>query len=234
LRPEAAIVIAGSRQGLGRALVECYVGRGHRVFGLSRGPSDFAHERYRHICADVTQEDMVRQAFAEIADSGAAIDALIYSAGLKINSYAMLTPAHQAAAMLQTNLLGAFLVTRHVVRLMKRNRFGRVVYLSSVLVPLGSPGTVMYSASKAGLEQMAFALSREFPGDNLTFNALGITIYPTGMISAVSEKILAETRAALAKPETLTLEEIVAAIDFFASDAARQITGQTLYFGGVR
>jgi 3-oxoacyl-[acyl-carrier protein] reductase len=61
LRPEAAIVIAGSRQGLGRALAEYYVGRGHRVFGLSRGPSDFVHERYRHICADVTQKDMVRQ-----------------------------------------------------------------------------------------------------------------------------------------------------------------------------
>jgi len=234
LRPGCTILIAGSRQGLGRALAEHYVGRGHYVFGLSRRESDLVHPRYQHVCADVTQEDSVQEAFAKIQASAASLEVLIFSAGLKTSNYALLTTKSQAADMLHTNLLGPFLVTRHAVRQMKRNRFGRLIYLSSIAVPLGTVGSVMYGASKAGLEQMAFALSREFPRDNITFNALGISIYPSAMVEELGEKALAETRAALVKAEMLQLDEVTGAIDFFASDAARQITGQTLYFGGVR
>jgi 3-oxoacyl-[acyl-carrier protein] reductase len=219
---------------LGRALAEHYAERGHSVFGLSRRDSDLVHPRYQHIRADVTQEDSVQEAFAKIQVSASSLDVLIFCAGLKTSNYALLTTYSQAVDMLHTNLLGPFLVTRHAVRQMKRNRFGRLIYLSSIAVPLGSAGSVMYGASKAGLEQMAFALSREFARDNITFNALGISTYPSAMVEELGEKALAETRAALVKPEMLQLDEVAGAIDFFASDAARQITGQTLYFGGVR
>ncbi len=185
-------MIAGSRQGLGRALAEHYAVRGHSVFGLSRGDSDLVHPRYQHIRTDVTQEDSVQEAFAQIQTSASSLDVLIFCAGLKTSNYALLTTVSQAADMLHTNLLGPFVVTRHAVRLMKRNRFGRLIYLSSIAVPLGSVGSVL------------------------------------------GEKALAETRAMLVKPEMLQLDEVAGAIDFFASDAARQITGQTLYFGGVR
>lgn len=136
--------------------------------------------------------------------------------------------------MLRTSLLGAFITTRSAVRVMKRHGFGRVIYLSSILVPLGRAGSVIYGAGKAGLEQMAFSLSREFAEDNITFNALGISIYRSRMTQAMSEAVLDSTRSALVKQRDMELDELVGAIDFFASDAARQITGQTLYFGGSR
>jgi 3-oxoacyl-[acyl-carrier protein] reductase len=227
-------MIAGSRQGLGRALAEHYTDHGNTVFGLSRHESDLIRENYHHICTDVTEEAMVQQACIRISDTGRPLDILIYSVGLKITAYALLTGPGQAADMLRTNLLGAFLVSRHALRLMKRNGFGRVIYISSIAVPLGSAGSVIYGASKAGLEQMAFTLSREFPRDDITFNNLGISIYPSEMVQALSDKALNETRAALVKPDDLELGEVVGAVDFFASDAARQVTGQTIYFGGVR
>jgi 3-oxoacyl-[acyl-carrier protein] reductase len=234
LRPGCTVLIAGSRQGLGRALAEHYARHGHTVFGLSRGDSDFIHEHYHHILTDVTEETLVQRAFESISAFGGSLDVVIYSAGMKSNNYALLTTPTQAEDMIRTNLLGAFLVTRHAIKLMKRHRFGRFIYLSSIAVPLGSPGSVVYGASKAGLEQMAFALSREFPQDNITFNTLGISIFPSPMVEALSEKVLDDTRVALVKRETLELGEVVGAVDFFASDAARQITGQTIYFGGVR
>jgi beta-ketoacyl ACP reductase len=117
---------------------------------------------------------------------------------------------------------------------MKRHGFGRVIYLSSVVVPLGEAGSVIYGAGKAGLEQMAFSLSREFAKDNITFNVLGLSIYRSRMTQAMSEAVLDSTRSALIKQTDMELDELVGAIDFFASDAARQITGQTLYFGGAR
>ena len=234
MKAGGTILIAGSSHGLGKDLARYYAERGHLVFGLGRSQSDFVHDRYHHLRTDVTDADAVQQAFATISSATPSLDVLIYSAGVKTRSYAVMTRARDAADMLRTDLLGAFLVTRHAVRLMKRGGFGRVVYISSVMVALGHPGTVIYGAGKAGLQQMAFALSHEFPHDNITFNALGLSLYPTPMTAAIDAEVLNKTRSGLLKQADLTVEEVAAAVDFFASDAARQVTGQTLYFGGVR
>jgi 3-oxoacyl-[acyl-carrier protein] reductase len=226
-------LIAGSRQGVGRALAEHYANDGHQVFGLSRGESDFVHERYRHIRADVTEEDTLKSAFAEIADAG-PLEVLIYSAAVNSPGLALLVRGSQVEDMLRTNLLGAFLVSRHALRLMKRSGFGRLIYFSSIAVPLGSAGTVMYGATKAGVQQLAFSLSRECSRENITFNTVGISTFASPMLDSVNRKALDEARSLLVKPDVVQLDELVAAVNFFASDEARQITGQSIYFGGVR
>jgi len=213
-------------------LAHHYAEDGHFVAGFSRGESDLVHERYRHFHADVTDAGQVQQVFSRLV--GTPPNVLIYCAGSKSNSFALLMSVKDAEEMLRTSILGAFITTRSAVRVMKRHGFGRVIYLSSVVVPLGQAGSVIYGAGKAGLEQMAFSLSREFAKDNITFNALGLSIYRSGMTQAMSEAVLENTRSALVKQTDMELDELVGAIDFFASDAARQITGQTLYFGGAR
>lgn len=233
MRPGCTILISGSRQGVGRALAEHYAKAGHTVFGLSRGESDLVHERYCHIRADVTKEDTLKAAFSQIADAG-PLHVLIYSSAVASPGYALLIRTSQAEDMLRTNLLGAFLVSRHALRLMKRTGFGRLIYFSSIAVPLGSAGSVIYGASKAGLEQLAFSLSHEFARDNITFNTVGISTYTSSMLDLLSEQALKEARALLVKPDAVQVDELVGAVNFFASDAARQITGQSIYFGGVR
>ena len=232
MKTDRNILIAGSSRGIGRELAHHYAEDGHFVAGFSRGESDLVHERYRHFHADVTDAGQVQQVFSRLV--GTPPNVLIYCAGSKSNSFALLMSVKDAEEMLRTSILGAFITTRSAVRVMKRHGFGRVIYLSSVVVPLGQAGSVIYGAGKAGLEQMAFSLSREFAKDNITFNALGLSIYPSRMTQAMSEAILDNTRSALVKQTDLELDELVGAIDFFASDAARQITGQTLYFGGAR
>lgn len=217
---------------MGRALAEHYANAGHTVFGLSRGESNFVHQRYHHIPADVTKEETLKLAFAKI-DTG-SLEVVIYSSAVNSPGLALLVRNRQIEDMLRTNLLGAFLVSRHALRLMKRSGFGRLIYFSSVAVPLGSAGTAMYGASKAGVEQLAFSLSREFSRDNITFNTVGISAFASPMLDAVGQKALKEVQAQLVKPDLVQLDELVAAVNFFASDAARQITGQSIYFGGVR
>jgi len=233
VRTGCTILIAGSRQGVGRGLAEHYANAGHTVFGLSRGESDFIHQRYRHIRADVTEEDTLKSAFAEISDAG-SLEVVIYSAAVNSPGLALLVRGSQIEDMLRTNLLGAFLVSRHALRLMKRSGFGRLIYFSSIAVPLGSAGTAMYGATKAGVEQLTFSLSREFSRENITFNTVGISIFASPMLDSVTKKALDEARALLVKPDLVQLDELVAAVNFFASDAARQITGQSIYFGGLR
>lgn len=229
-----ALAITGSRRGLGRALCEHYLQAGHPVFGVSRQASDLAHPGYRHFCADVADDKALRAAFAAIGAAG-ELHTLINAAGAKTSSHSLLTGVAQAEEMIRTNLLGAFLATRHALQIMKRRRFGRVISLSSIAVPLGSRGSVVYGATKAGLEQMAYAFSREFARDDITFNTIGISVYPDSlMVQALDPAAMQETRAALIKPDDLTIGEIAAAVDFFASPAARNITNQTVYFGGLR
>ena len=233
MKPGCTILIVGSRQGVGRALSEYYAGNGHSVFGISRNASDFSHERYRHLCCDVTKEESLASAFEQIAQSG-SLEVLIYSAAQYFPAHSLLLRGSQADDMLRTNLLGAFLVSRHALRVMKRGGFGRLIYFSSIAVSLGSAGSAVYGATKAGVEQLAFSMSREFAGDDITFNTIGISTFASPMLNSISEKALKEAKAQLVKPAAVELPELVGAIDFFASDAARQITGQTLYFGGVR
>jgi 3-oxoacyl-[acyl-carrier protein] reductase len=218
---------------VGRALAQHYAEAGHTVFGLSRGESDLVHERYHHISADVTKEDSLQKGFAQIADAG-SLEVLIYSSAVAAPGYALLIRQSQAEDMLRTNLFGAFLVSRHALRLMKRGGFGRLIYFSSIAVPLGSAGSAVYGASKAGVEQLAFSMSHEFARDNITFNTVGISTYESSMLQLLGDKALNEARANLLKPAALQLDEIAGAVNFFASDAARQITGQSIYFGGVR
>jgi len=77
-------------------------------------------------------------------------------------------------------------------------------------------------------------MSRDFAADNITFNTIGISTFASPMLDRLSEKTLSEAKASLVKPAAVELEELVAAVDFFAADTARQITGQSIYFGGVR
>ena len=233
MKPGATILIAGSRQGVGRALAEHYSRAGHTVFGLSRNPSELVHDQYRHICADVTKDESLKPAFEQVAQLG-SLDVLIYSAAVYTPAHSLLLSSSKAEEMLRTNLLGAFLVSRHALRLMKRGGFGRLIYFSSIAVPLGSAGSAVYGATKAGVEQLAFSMSRDFAADNITFNTIGISTFASPMLDRLSERALSEAKASLVKPAAVQLEELIAAVDFFASDTARQITGQSIYFGGVR
>ena len=102
-------------------------------------------------------------------------------------------------------------------------------------VPLGSPGAAIYGAGKAGLEQLMYTLAHELRSEDITFNTIGISsVAETGMVAALSEDALRQTAQALPKPAPLETAELALAVDFFASKQASKITGQVLYFGGIR
>ncbi len=235
MAPGQTILVTGSSRGVGRLLVEHYVGEGHVVFGCSRSESEYSHERYHHIVADVGRETDVLALFAEIARSGGRLDLLLNNAGLSLDRYALLTTGSDAESILRANILGPFLVARQAIKSMKRQRFGRIINFSSINVPLGSIGSSIYSASKAALEHLGYTLSREVAADGITINTIGLSLVAgSGMVAALTPEALAEKQQGLLKPELLDVAEIIHAIDFFASKNAGNITNQIIYFGGVR
>lgn len=229
------IVITGASRGIGRALAQWYLDSGCHVFGISRGAPTVESERYRHLIADVTDEAAVRTAIAQVGGSLKRIDLLINGAAVKHDAMSMFASADDARSMLSTNVLGSFLVTREALRLMKKRRFGRIVNISSVAVPLGSLGTSLYAATKAAVQQIVHSMVREVGNEDITINTIGVSWFEgSGMAETIKESAMAELKATLPKPSALSTGELIHAIEFFASPLARSITDQVVYFGGVR
>jgi 3-oxoacyl-[acyl-carrier protein] reductase len=171
--------------------------------------------------------------FAEIASTRGGVDLLINNAGSASSQVALLMSSATFASVVQTNLVGTFIVTREALRLMKRRRFGRIINFSSINVPLASVGGAAYNASKAALESLAKTLSRECANDDIAINCIGLSLVAgSGMVEAVAPAALAAKQQALIKPASLDIAEVMHAIEFFASPQARNITGQTIYCVG--
>lgn len=229
-----SLMVTGSSRGLGRAITEHFLSTGIQVIGCSRQPSDLSHPNYKHFCLDVSSEADVKNMFKEAASLGAPIGLLINNAGIPQNSLGVFTSGQVAADILEANLLGNFFVTREALKIMQRKNFGRVINFSSINIPLQSVGSALYNASKAGIDAMSKVLVRECGNADITINTLGLSLVEnSGMLDGLTPKVIAEKQQALAKPGTLTLPEIIHAIEFLFSPLAKNITGQTIYFGGT-
>lgn len=230
----AVSLVTGASRGLGRALCELMVTRGDTVVGVSRGESSLVSPLYHHMIADISQEAEVVALFSAVRAIG-PVSLLVNNAGRSLSRPALFTSAEAFNAVIGTNLLGTFIVSREAVKGMKRHRYGRIVNITSINVRLASAGAAAYNASKAALETLGRTLSNEIPAaEDITVNSLGVSLVDdTGMAGELSEAALAQKRVQLSRPAFLDVAEILAAIDFFASPQAKNITGQTLYFGGV-
>jgi len=229
-----SLLVTGSSRGLGKLLAESYLSMGITVFGCSRNDSTIVHKNYQHFSLDITDEASIISMFKEIALHKVRLDLVINNAGLTQSSLGILTSAKTANDIIGTNILGTFLVTREALKLMQRQRYGRVVNFSSINVPQGSVGSSLYSASKAAIESMALTLSRESAKSDITINTIGLSLVDkSGMLDSLSPKAVAEKQSLLIKPGLLSVEEIIHAINFFASPLAKNICAELIYFGGA-
>jgi 3-oxoacyl-[acyl-carrier protein] reductase len=231
----SCVMITGTSRGLGLDLAKAYLAVGERVIGCSRGSTSIEHANYRHYSVDVSDELSIAKMFADIRDSKLVPRLLVNNAALAQKSLTTFTSSQTAKEILEVNLLGTFLICRETLKLMQRHGFGRIVNLSSINVPLASVGSSLYNATKAGLDAMGHSLANECKTYDITVNSVGLSLVAnTGMAESLNEAALAAKQKHLLKPKLLETPEILAAINFFASTEARNITGQLLYFGGVR
>src|SRR5262245_46342582 len=144
-------LVTGSRKGIGRFLVEHYVQKGHQVIGCSRSDIDWALDGYDHHLADVSDESAVKTLFANVRKRYGRLDHLINNAGIASMNHSLLTPLSTVHNILNTNFVGTFLFCREAAKLMKNRRYGRIVNLTTVALPLKLEGEAIYVASKAAV-----------------------------------------------------------------------------------
>lgn len=228
-----SMVISGTRKGIGRAMAEHYLGQGWHVFGCSRGESSLKHKNYRHYCLSVGDESAVVKMASDVKLAIGSVDALINNAGIASMNHCLLTPGSTVNKILQTNVVGTFLLCREFAKLMRKSKRARIVNFTTVAYPLNLEGEAIYAASKAAVESLTRILSRELADFKITVNAIGPTPVATDLIKGVA----AEKMDALISRQAIRrygkVEDIINVVDFFLLQESNFVTGQVLYLGGV-
>ncbi len=227
------MLITGTRKGIGRYLAEYYLGKGWRVVGCSRSPSEFEAPGYQHHCLDVADEKAARALFTQIRKEHGRLDALLNNAGVAAMNHALLTPIETVVRLLNTNVVGAFLFCREAARLMQPRKVGRIVNFTTVAVPLMLEGEAAYAASKAAVASLTQVLARELAPLGITVNAIGPTPVDTDLIRVVPQEKLDRLLERQAIHRFGKFADISNTIDFFLRPESNFITGQIIYLGGV-
>ncbi len=227
------VLITGASRGLGSKLADHFATRNATVIGFSRSPGVLKHANYRHFSVDIRDEQQVRVAFGAIRSEFGKLDVLINNAAIAASQFAVLTPTASAEDIFKTNFFGSFTVSREAVRIMMKQKYGRIVNMSSMMVPLRPAGGAVYSASKAALTQFTQVLAREVADYGITCNVLGLSAIETDMWKDIAKDKLMSLLQGLPQKGVATLEDITNVIDFFSSKASGAVTGQVVYLGGA-
>jgi 3-oxoacyl-[acyl-carrier protein] reductase len=226
-------LITGSRRGIGRMLAEHVLQHGGRVAGFARGESTIDHPDYVHVQVDVADPASVQRGFAELKKVADTVHIVVNNAAVLTSQYSMIMPPAAAAAMVNTNLLGAFMVSREAAKLMRRTKWGRIINVSSMAVGLEPIGDSMYAASKAGLTTMGNVMAKELAPLNVTVNTLGVSAIATDMLAQLPQDKIGQVVAGLPLPRYAEPDDVFNVVDFLASERSSYITAQTIYLGGV-
>ena len=230
---DRVIIITGTRKGIGKYLAEQYLAEGDYVYGGSRRECDIKHERYSHTRLDVSDETAVIEFVRNVYKEHKRIDILINNAGMASMNHVLLTPKATAERVFNTNFMGTFLMSRECAKYMIKKKQGRIINYSTVAVALNLQGELVYSSSKAAIEQLTRVLAGEIGESGITVNAVGPTPVDTDLIKNVPENKIEELKSRQCIKRLGTFEDVKNVIDFYLKPESNFITGQTIYLGGV-
>lgn len=223
-------LVSGGNRGIGLAVAQALSAAGDRVAVTYREkpPPDAMYG----VPCDVTDPAQVDHAFAQVERDLGPVEVLVANAGITRDGLTVTMSEEDFAAVLETNLLGAFRMVRRALRGMLRRRHGRIVLISSLSALTGSPGQGNYAAAKAGLIGLGRSLAREVGARDITVNIVAPGWIDTDMTAALPEDFRRQAAKNVPLGRFGTPDEVAAAVRFLTSREAGYITGAVLTVDG--
>ncbi len=227
--PRSALV-TGASKGIGRAIAERLVASGYAVTGTYR--SGGVPEGVLGVQADITDAAQLEAAFVAAEQAHGPVEVLVANAGITADGLLMRMSDEQWDSVIATNLTASFKLARRASRAMIKGRYGRIVFVSSVVALLGSAGQVNYAASKAGLVGLARSLTRELGGRGITANVVAPGFISTDMTAALDPATIESYEKRIPAARLGSTDDVATAVEFLVSDAAGYISGAVLPVDG--
>jgi 3-oxoacyl-[acyl-carrier protein] reductase len=230
VNPSRVVLVTGGSKGIGYGIALRMAKAGHRVAATYRSgevPADALG-----VQCDVTDPGQVEAAFAQVESSLGNVEVLVANAGITRDTLLMRMSDDDWDQVIATNLTGAFRVARRAARAMIRGRFGRIVFISSVVGLMGSAGQVNYAASKSGLVGMARSLARELGSRGVTVNVVAPGFIETDMTAELGEDLVKKYSEQIPLGRLGSVDDIASTVEFLASDAASYISGAVIPVDG--
>ena len=230
MNPSRVVLVTGGSKGIGQGIAVRLAQAGHRVAATYR--SGDVPQGLVGVQCDVTDPPQVEAAFAQVESALGNVEVLVANAGITRDTLLMRMSDEDWDQVIATNLTGAFRVARRAARPMIRGRFGRIVFISSVVGQMGSAGQVNYAASKSGLVGMARSLARELGSRGITANVVAPGFVETDMTAELGEDLVKKYAEQIPLGRLGSVDDIAGTDEFLASDAAGYITGAVIPVDG--
>lgn len=225
-----SVLVTGGNRGIGRAIAEVFLAEGDKVAVTSR--SGGGPEGALDLTADVTDADQLEAAFKAAEEAHGPVEVLVANAGITADTLLLRMSDDDWSSVIETNLTGSFRLARRAAKGMLRQRKGRIIFISSVVGLLGSPGQVNYAASKAGLVGMARSMARELGSRSITANVVAPGYVETDMTAVLTDDQKQAIKTQVPLGRYADPAEIAGAVLWLASPGAAYVTGAVIPVDG--
>ena len=230
------VLVTGASRGIGLEAAKHFSKEGYKVIGTSRGDFNLGEligdDSAISVQLDLMSKQSIKNLFADLKSQDLLPSVLVNNAGITKDQLFMRMKDEDWDDVIETNLNGLFRVTKAFIKPMVKNKFGRVINISSVAGLMGNSGQVNYSSSKSAMVGFSRSLAKELGSRNITSNVVAPGFIETDMTTFLNDDEKAEVSKNIPMRRFGTVEDVAKCIVFLASDEANYITGQTISVDG--
>ena len=231
------ILITGASGGIGRELVKKFVSLGGNVLGSGTKIEklDLLKKQYPNIKVkkfDMEEDSKIKDFIDSVTLELGGLDILINNAGINMDNLSLRMKDEEWKKVININLTSTFLLSKHAIKQMLKNKFGRIVNITSVVGHTGNLGQSNYSASKSGIIGMSKSLAIEYAKKNITVNCVSPGFISSDMTMNIAEKVKLYLTSRIPMGKLGTGEDVSNCVAFLSSLEASYITGETIHVNG--